>query len=79
MPGLPNLPDGVGAWSCHGCQHADVSALTQRLARRLRPRVRFAEGTRVTEIVPASGRSGCGWPPATSSPPIEWCSRPVRG
>lgn len=52
VPDLPNLPEGVGAWRCHGCQHADVSALAQRLARQLRPRVRFAEGARVTDVVP---------------------------
>ncbi len=43
---------GFNTWSCHGCQHADVAALAQRLARRLRPRVRFAEGVRLTEIIP---------------------------
>ncbi|MFH9819067.1 NAD(P)/FAD-dependent oxidoreductase [Streptomyces sp. NPDC017230] len=48
--GRLRLPEGTGAWQVDGGQHADVSALAQSLAARLRPAVRFLEGTRVVSV-----------------------------
>jgi glycine/D-amino acid oxidase-like deaminating enzyme len=44
------LPDGMAAWHLTGCQYADVYALTQLLARRLRERVVVREGVAVTAL-----------------------------
>ncbi|WP_018565866.1 NAD(P)/FAD-dependent oxidoreductase [Streptomyces sp. PsTaAH-124] len=56
VPGPPDdrvlLPPGTAAWQGDGCQYADVSALTQFLARRLRGRAAFHEGVRVTGVHP---------------------------
>ncbi|WP_067182463.1 NAD(P)/FAD-dependent oxidoreductase [Microtetraspora niveoalba] len=46
------LPAGAVAWTGDGCQHADVHALSLRLARGLRPAVPFREGIAVTGLVP---------------------------
>jgi glycine/D-amino acid oxidase-like deaminating enzyme len=42
------LADGLGAWVGEGCQYADVYALTQHIARELRPCVEYREGVAVT-------------------------------
>jgi glycine/D-amino acid oxidase-like deaminating enzyme len=44
------VPPGMAAWRIDGCHYTDVSRLTQLLAARLRPRVRFAEGVTVTGL-----------------------------
>jgi glycine/D-amino acid oxidase-like deaminating enzyme len=44
------LAEGLGAWVGEGCQYADVYALTQYLARELRPRVEYREGVAVTGL-----------------------------
>ncbi|MFJ9861184.1 NAD(P)/FAD-dependent oxidoreductase [Streptomyces albogriseolus] len=56
--GRLRIPAGTGAWQADGGQHADVSALAQRLAARLRPAVRFLEGTRVLTVDSRPGRVG---------------------
>ncbi|MEU4878366.1 FAD-binding oxidoreductase [Streptomyces sp. NPDC021608] len=52
--GLVTAPPGTLVWSGQGCQYADVGGLTEALARRLRPRVAFREGTRVVTVEPSS-------------------------
>jgi glycine/D-amino acid oxidase-like deaminating enzyme len=47
-----SVPDGMLTWRITGCQYADVYRLTQVVAARLRPRVRFAEGVAVTGLTP---------------------------
>ncbi len=42
------MPDGARVWQLAGCHYADVYALTQAIAASIRPRVRFAEGVKVT-------------------------------
>jgi glycine/D-amino acid oxidase-like deaminating enzyme len=44
------VPRGAGVWTGDGAQYADVYALTQTLARELRPRVGFREGVQVSAI-----------------------------
>ncbi|MEU6291343.1 FAD-binding oxidoreductase [Streptomyces sp. NPDC046988] len=58
--GPVRLPGGTGAWQVTGGQYADVAALTQRLAARLRPAVRFLEGTRVRTVASRPGHVGLG-------------------
>ncbi|MFF0161845.1 NAD(P)/FAD-dependent oxidoreductase [Streptomyces sp. NPDC005263] len=48
------LPDGMSAWEGDGCQYADVYALSQLLARELRPNATFREGAQVTAVTPAA-------------------------
>ncbi|MEV2214655.1 FAD-dependent oxidoreductase [Streptomyces sp. NPDC050997] len=48
------LPDGMSAWEGDGCQYADVHALSQILARELRPNAKFREGTQVTGVTPVA-------------------------
>ncbi|OHV56887.1 FAD-dependent oxidoreductase [Pseudofrankia sp. BMG5.36] len=43
-----------GGWDCDGAQYADVGALTQLLAARLRDRVTIREGTAVTSVSPTA-------------------------
>jgi glycine/D-amino acid oxidase-like deaminating enzyme len=45
-----SVPDGMAGWHISGCHYTDVYRLTQILAARLRPRVRFAEGVAVTGL-----------------------------
>ncbi|RZU44121.1 glycine/D-amino acid oxidase-like deaminating enzyme [Streptomyces sp. BK022] len=52
--GLITVPRGTSVWTGRGCHYADVGALTEALARHLRPRVAFREGTRVTAVEPGS-------------------------
>jgi D-arginine dehydrogenase len=52
--GLVTAPQGTSVWTGRGCQYADVGALTEALARQLRPRVAFREGTRVIAVEPGS-------------------------
>jgi D-arginine dehydrogenase len=55
VPGkLVTAPQGTSVWAGRGCQYADVGALTEALARQLRPQVAFREGTRVTAVQPGS-------------------------
>ncbi|MFI1734557.1 NAD(P)/FAD-dependent oxidoreductase [Streptomyces acidicola] len=54
------LPEDTGAWEVTGGQHADVPALTQRLAAQLRPAVRFLEGTRVLTVDSGPDHVGLG-------------------
>ncbi len=49
------LPAGTRAWQIAGAHYADVPALTQAIAARLRPRVRFAEGVAVTGLTAGAG------------------------
>lgn len=44
------VPGGFGAWDVVGCQYADVHGLVQHLARSLRKKVEFLEGTEVREL-----------------------------
>jgi glycine/D-amino acid oxidase-like deaminating enzyme len=44
------IPRDAGVWTGDGAQYADVYALTQALARELRPRVSFREGVQVAAI-----------------------------
>jgi D-arginine dehydrogenase len=44
------IPPGAGAWQVQGAQYADVHALTQAVARELRPHVAVREGVRVTGV-----------------------------
>lgn len=48
--GTVEIPPGAAAWAVQGCQYADVGALSEALARDLRPGVRVREGVRVTGI-----------------------------
>ncbi|UQA97679.1 FAD-binding oxidoreductase [Streptomyces halobius] len=48
------LPAGMSAWEGDGCQYADVHALTQVLARELRPTAEFREGVQVTGVTPTA-------------------------
>ncbi len=48
--GLARIPEGSGAWKVEGAQYADVHALTEIIARELRPRADVREGLRVTGI-----------------------------
>ncbi|WP_405617226.1 NAD(P)/FAD-dependent oxidoreductase [Streptomyces sp. NBC_00076] len=48
------LPDGMSAWEGDGCQYADVYALSQFLARELRPNAKFREGAQVTGVTPVA-------------------------
>ncbi|MGW5133935.1 NAD(P)/FAD-dependent oxidoreductase [Streptomyces sp. NPDC004135] len=50
--GLVAVPEGTGVWTGQGCQYADVGALTEALARTLRPRLALREATRVTAVTP---------------------------
>ncbi|WP_019872683.1 NAD(P)/FAD-dependent oxidoreductase [Salinispora oceanensis] len=52
LPSFVRLSDGIEAWRGDGCQYADVAALTQQLAAKLRGSVQFYEGTRVTQLTP---------------------------
>ncbi|MEW2624645.1 FAD-dependent oxidoreductase [Streptomyces sp. NPDC048106] len=53
---LVRLPPGSAAWSVRGGQYADVHGVAQILAARLRPGVRFFEGTRVVAVDPGADR-----------------------
>lgn len=44
------LPAGSRVWLLGGCHYADVSVLAQVIATLARPRVRFAEAVKVTEL-----------------------------
>jgi glycine/D-amino acid oxidase-like deaminating enzyme len=44
------IPAGAGAWTLQGAQYADVHALTQALARELRPYADVREGLQVTGV-----------------------------
>ncbi|KUM76857.1 NAD(P)/FAD-dependent oxidoreductase [Streptomyces griseorubiginosus] len=52
--GLPGdmvaAPAGTQVWKGRGCQYADVGALTEALARAVRPHIGIREGTAVTGI-----------------------------
>jgi glycine/D-amino acid oxidase-like deaminating enzyme len=48
------VPVGAEVWQGEGSHYADVYALTQTLARRLRPRVSVREGVRVSGVSPAT-------------------------
>lgn len=48
------VPAGCRAWRIAGSHYADVYQLTQAIAARLRPRVRFAEGVAVTGLEPGA-------------------------
>lgn len=50
------LLTGLTAWSGSGCQYADVYGVAQRVARGLRPRVQFREGTSVTGLAGAGAQ-----------------------
>ncbi|MFI9806637.1 FAD-dependent oxidoreductase [Streptomyces sp. NPDC052301] len=50
--GLVEVPASTRVWRGRGCQYADVGALAEALTHRLRPHVRFLEGTRVTSVEP---------------------------
>ncbi|MFJ7073495.1 NAD(P)/FAD-dependent oxidoreductase [Streptomyces sp. NPDC098781] len=51
VPGdLIAVPQGTGVWTGRGCQYADVGALTEALARRLRRRLALREAIRVTAV-----------------------------
>jgi glycine/D-amino acid oxidase-like deaminating enzyme len=52
------LPEGCGAWECHGCHYADVRAVAQAIARDLRQRVSVREAVRVAAVEPASEAVG---------------------
>ncbi|MGX1491447.1 D-arginine dehydrogenase [Streptomyces tendae] len=56
--GLPGFmvaaPAGAQVWKGKGCQYADVGALTEALARTLRPHIGVREGIEVTGIEPGS-------------------------
>jgi glycine/D-amino acid oxidase-like deaminating enzyme len=52
---LVRVPDGALAWTGEGCQYADVAGLAAHLARGLRDRVSFREGTAVTGVADAPG------------------------
>ncbi|KJY42747.1 hypothetical protein VR41_06370 [Streptomyces sp. NRRL B-1568] len=60
VPGGPadavRLPAGSGAWQAEGGHYADVEGVTRHLAARLRPSVRFLEGTRVLAVDSRPGR-----------------------
>ncbi len=45
-----SLPAGSRVWRIEGCHYADVPALAQIIAALARPRVRFAEGVKVTGL-----------------------------
>jgi D-arginine dehydrogenase len=58
--GLPSdlvaAPAGAQVWKGKGCQYADVGALTEALARTLRPHIGVREGTEATGIEPGSSK-----------------------
>lgn len=51
VPGV-RVPEGRLAWTVQGGHYADVPALTQMLAKELRPAVAVCEGIRVTALLP---------------------------
>jgi D-arginine dehydrogenase len=50
---LTGMPAQVAVWNGDGCQYAYVAALTQALARTLRPRAGIREGVAVTALEPS--------------------------
>jgi glycine/D-amino acid oxidase-like deaminating enzyme len=59
LPDLDPSPHaGYDTWLLPGCHVADVPALVQRLARRLRERARLLEGVRVESIADHAGEVG---------------------
>jgi D-arginine dehydrogenase len=54
--GPVTLPPGSSTWRIAGAHYCDVYGLAQALAAQLRPRVTFAEGVAVTDLVPGGDR-----------------------